>query len=84
MPNLETFNINFMAINDLITEFIVENALNYLNRKPKNFKLPVKKINFSQNNSLTKNGWSNIFENFFLHPKVDLIELNMISTMLDS
>ncbi|CAD8086825.1 unnamed protein product [Paramecium primaurelia] len=84
MPNLDTFNINFMAINDLITEYIVENALNYLNRKPKNFKLPVKKINFSQNNSLTQSGWKNIFDNFFLHPKVDLIELNMISTMLDS
>ncbi|CAK88506.1 unnamed protein product (macronuclear) [Paramecium tetraurelia] len=84
MPHLETFNMHFMAINDLITEYIVENALNYLNKKPKNFKLPVKKINFSQNNSLTKIGWQNIFENFFLHPKVDLIELNMISTMLDS
>lgn len=47
MPDLETFNINFMAINDLITEYIVENALNYLNQKPRNFKLPVKRINFS-------------------------------------
>ncbi|CAD8097375.1 unnamed protein product [Paramecium sonneborni] len=84
MPYLETFNINFMAINDIITEYIVENALNFLNRKPKNYKLPVKNINFSQNNSLTKIGWKNIFDNFFLHPKVDLIELNMISTMLDS
>ncbi|CAD8173660.1 unnamed protein product [Paramecium octaurelia] len=84
MPHLETFNLHFMAINDLITEYIVENALNYLNQKPKNFKLPVKKINFSQNNALTKIGWQSLFENFFLHPKVDLIELNMISTMLDS
>ena len=47
MPYLETYNINFMAINDLLAEYIVENALNYLNGKPKHFKLPVKKINFS-------------------------------------
>lgn len=84
VPLLETCNLHFMAINDGITEYIVKEALTYLNSKPSNFKLPIKKINFFQNNSLTKYGWRNIFKNFFLHPKVDLIELNMISTMLDT
>lgn len=36
-----------MAINDIVTEYIVAEILSYLNSKPKNFKSPIKKINFS-------------------------------------
>jgi hypothetical protein len=46
VPYLETCNFHFMAINDIIAEFIVKDALMYLNRKPKNFKHPLKKLNF--------------------------------------
>ncbi|CAD8095982.1 unnamed protein product [Paramecium primaurelia] len=83
-PDLETLNIHFMALNDLKTRYIIAEALQFFSKKPQNYKFNVKKINFSQNNSLTHLGWQNLFKNFFFHPMVYLEELNMISTMLDS
>ncbi|CAD8110825.1 unnamed protein product [Paramecium sonneborni] len=81
---LETLNIQFMGFNDEIISYLVEQALSFLDKKPNDYVLPIKKINFSQNNALTHKGWQNLFDNFFLHKKVNLIELNMISTMLDT
>ncbi|CAK60705.1 unnamed protein product (macronuclear) [Paramecium tetraurelia] len=83
-PDLETLNIHFMALNDLKTRYLIAEALQFFSKKPSNYKFNVKKVNFSQNNSLTHLGWQNLFKNFFFHPKVYLEELNMISTMLDS
>ncbi|CAD8121707.1 unnamed protein product [Paramecium sonneborni] len=83
-PYLETLNIHFMALNDLKTRYIVNEALLFFSKKSSDYKFNLKKINFSQNNSLTHLGWQNLFKNFFFHPKVYLEELNMISTMLDS
>ncbi|CAD8189473.1 unnamed protein product [Paramecium pentaurelia] len=81
---LSTLNLQFMGFNDETISYLVEQAQLYLNQKPDNYVLPIKKINFSQNNALTHRGWQNLFDNFFLHKKVNLIELNMISTMLDT
>ncbi|CAD8201537.1 unnamed protein product [Paramecium octaurelia] len=81
---LSTLNIQFMGFNDETISYLIEQAQLFLDQKPNDYVLPIKKINFSQNNALTHRGWKNLFDNFFLHKKVNLIELNMISTMLDT
>lgn len=44
----------------------------------------VKRLNFSQNSALSQHGWAKISRLFFFHPKVELEEINLVSTMLDS
>ncbi|CAD8178052.1 unnamed protein product [Paramecium octaurelia] len=83
-PYLEILNLHMMALNDSIATHIGHNAQKFLNSKAQQYRFPLKRLNFSKNNFLTEIGWENIFNNFIFHPKVNLIELNLTSTQLDT
>lgn len=72
-----------MSMTDPVVDFILEKANRFFNSQPKNYVYPVKKLNYSLNTALTHEGWSKIASQFFFHPKVELIEINLNSTMLD-
>lgn len=72
-----------MSHTDPIVEMIVKKALQYFNSKSRHYVWNVKRINYSLNTALSAEGWANISENLFFHPKVELEELNLVSTMLD-
>lgn len=67
-----------MGIGDKQAKFICDNCRKYKN------KLNLKRLNFFQNNALTDEGWREISEDFLFHDNLDLEELNLLSTMLDS
>jgi hypothetical protein len=46
-------------------------------------KLPLKRLDFNSNQSLTAKGWRMVSENLFFHGNIDLDELNIVETMLD-
>jgi len=72
-----------MSMTDRIVEFILEKAIRFFKSKPSTYVFPLKRLNYSKNSALTSIGWNRICEHFFFHPKVELEELNMLSTMLD-
>lgn len=72
-----------MSMTDPIVDMILAKSNRYFNSKSSSYVYPVKKLNYSLNTALTADGWKRISEEFFFHPKVELEELNLNSTMLD-
>ena len=76
--------MDFMGLKDLQIKWICDKADEYFKRKPNNYVHPLKRLNFSHNSTISARGWKQISERFFFSKHVELEELNLTGSLIDS